>query len=261
MKKLFSICLVIFFSLIVVNCGSSDLTSEKAKDLINSEIDVIVNRVKEANKDQLDEETLKESVKKVAELKEKIKVEGVRKDGDSFIAKINVANGKTSDVVELKFNKYDSGWKIDELKIPSGNWVSKEEVLGTLEHNRKRVLFREFFRDKIGATMGDMKSIGMAIESYITDNYFAPQVADLREMQQLLIPFHTKVLAQKDAWGNNFHYKHGDTGTDKQDFYWIGSGGSDGKFEGFDQTGTYEYEKGKDIIFHNGNFTYSPNIK
>ncbi len=254
MKKLFSVCVVLFFSLLLVNCGSGDLTSGKAKDIIDGEIDALVNKVKEAQKADLDEETLNESEKKVEEIKAKIKVEGVRKEGDSFIAKINIPGGKMGEAMELKFNKYDSGWKIDELKIPGGKWMDKAKVVQSMEDNLKRALFV----GKLKATMGDMKSIGTCIESYITDNYLAPQVENLEQLKDHVVPFHIKVLPLKDAWGNNFFYKRGDVGTDKQDYYWIGSGGSDGKFDGFDQSGNYDYSKGKDIIFHNGTFTYGP---
>jgi type II secretory pathway pseudopilin PulG len=118
-------------------------------------------------------------------------------------------------------------------------------------------------KGKQKATMGDMKSAAMAIESYIVDNYKAPEAKTFAELSPILSPFYIKVLPLKDAWGNDFHYYHG-TG-DKQDEYAIGSGGKDGVFNGWDQTGFYWVTTVKgfdnDIIFANGQFVYGPKVK
>lgn len=94
-------------------------------------------------------------------------------------------------------------------------------------------------------TMTDMKSFGGAIESYLTDNYNAPEGTSMDDMKKLLMPFYIKELPTTDHWGNAYHYKHG-TGEGKED-YWLASAGPDGKFEDFQKTGD-------DIIYHNGQF-------
>jgi type II secretory pathway pseudopilin PulG len=118
-------------------------------------------------------------------------------------------------------------------------------------------------KGKQKATMGDMKSAAMAIEAYLTDNYNAPEAKSFAELNPILSPFYIKILPLKDAWGNDFHYYHG-TG-DKKDDYAIGSGGRDGVFNGWDQTGFYLVTTMKgfdnDIIFANGNFVYGPKVK
>lgn len=126
-------------------------------------------------------------------------------------------------------------------------------------------------RAKAKATMSDMKSIGYAIESHIVDHYKAPEGKNLEELKEKLVPFHTKILPVKDAWGNNYIYWHG-TGKENQDLYRIASAGSDGIFEGwdkFDLTGdnqtfydarTMEDFK-KDIIFTFGMFVYAPKLR
>lgn len=118
-------------------------------------------------------------------------------------------------------------------------------------------------KGKQKATMGDMKSMAMAIESYMTDLYEAPPGNSLAEIQSKLQPFYIRVLPLKDAWGNDFHYKHG-TGKQK-DTYFIGSGGRDGVFNGWDQTGfylvTHMNHFDNDIIFANGQFVYGPKVK
>ncbi|UCH97356.1 MAG: type II secretion system protein GspG [Candidatus Aminicenantes bacterium] len=118
-------------------------------------------------------------------------------------------------------------------------------------------------KGKQKATMVDMKTISNAIESYITDNDKAPEGKTLAEIKDQLQPFYIKVLPLEDAWGNEFHYYHG-TG-DKKAVYAIGSGGRDGIFNGWDQTGFYVLTEikhfGNDIIIANGRFTYGPKVK
>jgi type II secretory pathway pseudopilin PulG len=118
-------------------------------------------------------------------------------------------------------------------------------------------------KGKQKATMGDMKSTAMAIESYITDNHKAPEAKTIAELNHLLSPFYIKILPLKDAWGNDFHYFHG--AGDKKNEYTIGSGGKDGVFNGWEQTGFYEVTSMKsfdnDIIYANGQFVYGPKVK
>lgn len=113
------------------------------------------------------------------------------------------------------------------------------------------------------ATMGDMKSMATAVESYMVDNGYAPQASTMAELQKLLEPFYIKRLPLVDGWGFEFHYTHG-TG-EQQDTYSIGSGGRDGVFEGFDQAGFYpvtgEQDFDRDIILSNMMFVYGPKIK
>lgn len=118
-------------------------------------------------------------------------------------------------------------------------------------------------KGKQKATMGDMKTMGMAIESYITDLYFAPKVQSVEELAKILEPFYIKRLPRKDGWGFDFHYVYGMEG--QQDAYAIGSGGKDGSFDSWEQTGFYRIRDIKqfagDIIFKNGQFVLGPKIK
>jgi len=109
--------------------------------------------------------------------------------------------------------------------------------------------------------MKAMYTIGLALKNYIEDYSKAPQVDSIKKLSILLQPFYIKTLPLADAWENEFLYKV-DPGNPAK--YWIGSRGSDGKFQGFDQTGTWEFktgEKGQDIVLSNGNFTYKPDLK
>ncbi|MCP4215286.1 MAG: hypothetical protein GY765_11555 [bacterium] len=118
-------------------------------------------------------------------------------------------------------------------------------------------------KGKQKATMGDLKTIGVAIEDYMTDNYKAPEGKSLEDLQKKLQPFYIKTLPLKDAWGNDFVYTHGKGS--KKDNYSIGSSCKDGIFNGWDQKGYYIVTSmdgfGNDIIFSNGMFVYGPKVK
>jgi prepilin-type N-terminal cleavage/methylation domain-containing protein len=124
-------------------------------------------------------------------------------------------------------------------------------------------------KGKQKATMGDMKSIGTAIESYITDNYMSPgagTVTNIYGLSAYLIPFHTKVLPGKDAWGGDFVYISGAVGGPRQDYYSIVSWGRrsiqgtlDITNNNYPVSAMQHFEN--DICFSNGNFTYGPKVK
>ncbi len=110
------------------------------------------------------------------------------------------------------------------------------------------------------ATMGDMKSIGTAVESYMTDNYLAP--GDITDAN--ITVFYMKKIPISDGWGNGWNYTRGGTAFDE---YSIGSGGRDGSFGGFGQFQTVPYIVNtlsgfdNDIIFSNGTYTFGPRVK
>ncbi|MEN8222280.1 MAG: prepilin-type N-terminal cleavage/methylation domain-containing protein [Acidobacteriota bacterium] len=121
-------------------------------------------------------------------------------------------------------------------------------------------------KSKQKSTMGDMKSIGTAVESYMTDNYIAPSnltdagFGDHRS-------FHIKKFPETDAWGGRWSYMRDAA---EHDIYSIGSGGRDTTFEGYDQEnadGTSGYtvnsltDFDNDIIYSNGAFVYGPRVK
>jgi general secretion pathway protein G len=122
-------------------------------------------------------------------------------------------------------------------------------------------------KGKQKATMGDMKSLGNAIESYMTDNYFVPQDAEgpIANCTVSLVPFHIKVLPRVDGWGSALQYTRG-TGA-QNDLYSLYSYGRDRTSEGTWDTNTSPYVVttmdmfAKDIVFSNGNFTYCPRVK
>jgi type IV pilus assembly protein PilA len=123
-------------------------------------------------------------------------------------------------------------------------------------------------KGKQKATMSDMKTLGTAVESYITDWSYVPQIntiGELREPANGLVPFHTKFFPITDAWGTLFIYEHGTAGTEDAEFYSFQSYGRD-KIVGAPVYGTF-YECtsindfNNDIVYSNGGFSYGPRTK
>lgn len=109
-------------------------------------------------------------------------------------------------------------------------------------------------KTKQKATMADMKSVGTAVEMYITDHHVAP--ADLSFGDSNLKNFYVRNMPGSDNWGNKWEYQ-----SDK-DIYYIGSPARDGIFLGFEQAGSYKVNSDEDlnndIIFSNGSFIFAP---
>jgi type II secretion system protein G len=121
-------------------------------------------------------------------------------------------------------------------------------------------------KGKQKATMGDMKSVGTAVEAYIADIAMAPNTTNLPTTTTAwFCPFYIKVMPSADGWGRQFLYDHGTVGGGDGDIYSIGSSGRDTAFNGWTQTGDYLCTQladfNNDIIFSNGIFTFSPRVK
>ena len=109
-------------------------------------------------------------------------------------------------------------------------------------------------RGKQKATMGDMKTIGNAIGSYMVDNSIAPNaLTDIGK-------FHIQKVPPRDGWGHVWQYVRGGTGDDE---YSLGSSGRDttfvwhtGNTETYTVSSLSDFDN--DIILSNGSFTYAP---
>jgi len=109
-------------------------------------------------------------------------------------------------------------------------------------------------------TMGDIKLLGTAFESYAVDNGFYPKVNSLKEIYEIenFSPFYIKKPVLLDAWGNNLLFKGSADGKS----YSIGSPGRDKVFKGWDQKGSLAKEDfDEDIIYSNGVFVKAPRIR
>lgn len=114
-------------------------------------------------------------------------------------------------------------------------------------------------KSKQKATMGDIKSIGTAIEAYKTDVFVAPD-AQPEELYTILVPFYIRAMSNEDGWGHPWFYQ-AEGGTD---LYSVASGGKDGSID-WNTTGPYVVQRladfNYDIIFSTGAFTRFPNMK
>jgi prepilin-type N-terminal cleavage/methylation domain-containing protein len=123
-------------------------------------------------------------------------------------------------------------------------------------------------KGKLKATMGDMKSVGVALESYMTDYSMAPGGGTLSRIADLniyLVPFYIKRLPFLDGWGGVLRYQSGAVGP-QQELYSVISYGKDrlstGISIGFNGYLINSMDGFKnDICFANGLFTYAPKIK
>lgn len=113
------------------------------------------------------------------------------------------------------------------------------------------------------AAMGDLKSVSIAVQSYIVDHEKAPPGKTTGDLEKLLVPFYIKHLPLKDPWGNDYLYRLG-TGDDKTGFA-LACAGKDGVFDGWDQRGVYIVTTlegfNNDIIIVDGKFVYGPKVK
>jgi general secretion pathway protein G len=116
-------------------------------------------------------------------------------------------------------------------------------------------------KGKQKATMGDLKSVGTALEIYMTDNSMIPN-ADLVALgtDTSFIPFYIKVLPQRDGWGTLWVYEHGASPSDQ---YSVTSYGRDRI--AFSAAEMYQVTKLTDfnnnITFSNGQFSLGPVVK
>lgn len=116
-------------------------------------------------------------------------------------------------------------------------------------------------KGKQKATMGDMKSVGTALEVYTTDNSMVPN-ADLVTLNTAtyFIPFYIKVLPLQDSWGTAWFYERGASPSDQ---YSVTSYGRDKLAASV--AVMYQVTKlgdfNNNITFSNGMFTLGPIVK
>jgi general secretion pathway protein G len=122
-------------------------------------------------------------------------------------------------------------------------------------------------RAKQRRTMGDMRSIATAIESYATDyNSYPPAAAQAvtwsagtpatvgSKLGTYIAPTYIKVLPMTDGWNSWLEYATGNN----QANYYLQSGGRDGKFEAITVDAGQTTDFNNDIIFVDGQFVRYP---
>ncbi len=241
MRKGLSIVLIVLVSLVFSNCGKT-LTAPEAKDVFVQKIGTFISDA--GNFDDNEKETFKK-------ISDGISITEVKPEKDFFVGKGVISlDGKTIDI-EVKYAHRDGAWQVEEILSPDQDWTPVNKALEEARVN--------FLKGKQKATMGDLKTLGTAIESYMTDMAYAPKVESVEELAKIIQPFYIKTTPLKDGFGYPFQYQA------KGDSYSIGSGGRGGQFDGFDQTGIYIIQSiegfSKDIVFSNGAFVLGPKVK
>ena len=103
---------------------------------------------------------------------------------------------------------------------------------------------------KYQETLQRLREIVLAVESFriVKDK--------LPESLAVLVPDYLPKLVETDAWGNRLIIQI----DPKKNTYRIASGGSDGRFAGFDQKGEYSDLAGQDMIFADGAPVFVPKL-
>jgi type IV pilus assembly protein PilA len=125
-------------------------------------------------------------------------------------------------------------------------------------------------KGKQKATMGDMKSIGTGVESYITDWAVAPASDPMANQgEPWFEPFYIKIAPQADGWGHPWGWASRDDALDNYSIFSAGRNGTSA-------VPTYEAPTGPlgvqyictavsdfnwDIVFSNGSYTVGPDVK
>ncbi len=129
-------------------------------------------------------------------------------------------------------------------------------------------LMAALHKGKQKASIGDMKTIGTAVEAYMVDTSMAPgggAALVVIDLQPYLESFYLAHLPIRDGWGTSFHYQSGAEGLE-QAYYSIFSYGRDKNPSAINIANTnYIVDNmlvfDNDICFSNGMFTYTPKVK
>ncbi len=117
--------------------------------------------------------------------------------------------------------------------------------------------------DKAAVTMDNIKIVADALEVYLLSHSFLPPCRSLQELKTAVPAIFANreyELPEKDGWGNGLFF------TCDGSSYSIASGGSDQRFDGWDQqAGDYSARAPEDFkmdyIFKNGTFTVGPVVQ
>jgi hypothetical protein len=177
-------------------------------------------------------------------------------DDSSIVLAEMIAEGKSEGKAYLKLIKDNNTWKIGEFSMDNKEWMKFEDMIedineGCEDMKEKRKKNETRKQNPVEVTMDDLEGIGFTIDAYKEDTGKVPETDSLEKVAEVIKEYYS-FRTLMDIWGNPFLYQaEGDT-------YWVASAGSDGKFDGFNQTGQYDPDETKDIIFSNGAFTYRP---
>lgn len=140
----------------------------------------------------------------------------------------------------------------EKVKTVSGENPSKKIALEKNLPPEKMTANDPLLIENYRQTMDRMKQLTMGVEVFYLDKMKLPS-----SLQELLEGGFSREKDMVDAWGREFLFK----ADADNETCWIASAGSDGRFEGFDQKGSYLLLKGKDIIAYNNDFIFAPELR
>jgi hypothetical protein len=115
--------------------------------------------------------------------------------------------------------------------------------------------------DRLATTKNSMKNIGDAIDMYYEKNGKVPEANSIHQLKNSLVPGYIKECPSKDAWGRDLFYftrSSGDARKGDRGEYWLGSGGSNDRFNGFLCHMLKVNSNNQNIVFSNGSFISLP---
>lgn len=204
--------------------------------------------------------------------------EGTR-EKEIAVAKLIAAGMFTESIINLQVNKFKEVEGMKKVLQRLGDTLKKLNLDDALKQDKEAVvqlaklvsgeieagpalqpfltrLRKAGITSRLKVTMGNIVIMARAIHNFKTDFGYPPRVKELDQLKDYpeFIPKYIKKLLLEDGWGNYLYYK--ENGTD----YWLGSAGSDGKFNGFEQKGMYTELEGSDVVFSNGRFIFAPDM-
>jgi hypothetical protein len=130
--------------------------------------------------------------------------------------------------------------------------IENEKEKTEIQKLEKEKLLQSF-KQQYKLAESEMYSIGLFIESHITDWSKTPEEDSLERMSMNEeYKLYIKKIPLIDPWGNKYVFSKI---PEKIDEYILYSSGSDGIFKGLDQPTDQLWDIGSDIIFKNGEFT------
>lgn len=147
----------------------------------------------------------------------------------------------------INFERYSDGIKAT---------AASDKIIDIFNDEIKENYLKTTNKKKMMITMWRLEVLGKAIEEYKKDHKYSPKFNNIQDMSKELGNSYLKDIYIVDGWNRYFLYGYNDQGD-----YWIGSAGSDGIFDGFDQHGKYAEKwglNGMDIMFCNGRFILYP---
>ncbi|HLQ78551.1 MAG TPA: type II secretion system protein GspG [Terriglobia bacterium] len=106
-----------------------------------------------------------------------------------------IAETTISLAFEFKRDKPSDPWKVAAVRLGDRNWVGVDEIIASVNENRKRV------------TMDSLQKLSIGIASFRQKNGSAPAATDITGLTDILHPTYMTDLVRTDAWNRPIYYE------------------------------------------------------